>query len=221
MTETPTVTEQECFCYQPFHRIWKKLTETLYERGLTERLPEEEAKSQCIYLYSPFGGIGVSGLAYELAMDFAKKEKVLLLSFDAYHNFENEFIAFRLSDFLFYWETVKEVNIQDFCHKKGNLHILHGPRDPEDLSVLKAKKKEDLLRLLASGEYSKIIFDLSSSTMQFWCRPQEKREIYFVVKRLAEKWKQFSAAADFNYIAVSESNAGKEIQEALRGQEIC
>lgn len=216
MTEEPTNEEEECFCYQPFVQIHKKLTETLYRHHLIERASDCETTCQCIYLYSPFGGIGVSELAYRLAKELSAKEKVLLLSFDAYHNFEQEFISFRLSDLLFYWQTLKQVRIPDFCYQSGNLHILHGPKIPQDLEVLKSRKKRELLQMARAEGYTKIIFDLSSSNMEHWCRPEETWEHFFVIKRLSEKWKQFAATIDFKYIPISEENAFTEIKEKMR-----
>ena len=215
MSQTPTQAEGECFCYQSLNRICQRLTERLYQLGIAEALPDGETEPERIYLYSPFGGIGVSELAYRLAKEFSRCQKTLLISFDAYQNFSQEFIPFRLSDLLFYWKTMKQVNIRDFCLHEGDLDILHGPARTEDLEVLRTEEKKDFIRLLERGGYQRLVFDLSSSGLLNWCGPAAERERLFVVKRLAEKWKQFAAAAKFDYMAVSEEGAFAEILKAL------
>lgn len=217
MRETPTEAADECFCYQALVQIHKQITEKLYVYRMIEKPLPSVAETRCIYLYSPFGGIGISNLAYQLAKRLSLHQKVLLLSLDAYHTYNTEFIPFRLSEFLFYWKTLSRANVADFCQKNGNLDILHGPRSPEDLAVLKAQSKADFLQVLRSTGYADIVFDLSSSGMEFWCKPEERYEFFFVVKRLADKWKQFSVVADFEYTAVSEEQALTEICRQLEG----
>ncbi|RRD94355.1 hypothetical protein EII17_08425 [Clostridiales bacterium COT073_COT-073] len=217
MKETPTEAADECFCYQALAQIQKQITERLYAYQMVEKSLPAADETRCIYLYSPFGGIGISNLAYQLAKRLSVKHKVLLLSLDAYHTYNTEFIPFRLSEFLFYWQTLSRANVTDFCQKNGNLDILHGPHSPEDLAVLKAQSKADFLQALRPAGYTDIVFDLSSSGMEFWCRPEERYEFFFVVKRLADKWKQFAAAADFEYTVVSEEQALAEICRQLEG----
>lgn len=214
----PTEEEGECFCYQPFSRIQKTIIEYLYRFDRVEKTPGEE-EMQIIYLYSPFGGIGVSGLAYQLAKYFAPSEKVALLSFDAYHQFSEEFIPFRLSDLLFYWETLSKVNLADFCVHQEGVDILHGPNHPTDLEVLRAKKKEDFNSLLRESGYTKIIVDLSSSGMENWCQPLQKGERFVVIKKMEEKWKAFVTNNSFSYLAVDRENALKEMVDSLKGGE--
>ena len=211
MSRTPTNHEDECFCYQPLSKICKRLTERLYQLGLVEMPAGGETKPKRSYVYSPFGGIGVSDLAYRLARELSRRHKTLLISFDAYQNFSREFIPFRLSDFLFYWKTLEQVNIRDFCLHESGLDILHGPVKPEDLAVLQAEEKQSFLRIVDQGGYQHIVFDLSSSGLLSWCLPLEENEKVFVVKRLAEKWKQFAATAKFEYKAVNENEAFTEM----------
>ncbi len=216
MSQTPTQEEGECFCYQPLSEICKCLTERLYQLGLVEAPVSGTDEPERSYLYSPFGGIGVSDLAYRLAKELSRRWKTLLISFDAYQNFSREFIPFRLSDFLFYWKTLGQVNVCDFCLHEGGLDILHGPVEPEDLAVLRTGEKKDFMRILKQGGYQQIVFDLSSSGLLNWCLPLEEKERLFVVKRLAEKWKQFAAAVRFDYVAVSEEGALAEMLNMIR-----
>ncbi len=216
MRQTPTQEEGECFCYQPLSAICKCLTERLYQLGLVETPVSGTDEPERSYLYSPFGGIGVSDLAYRLAKELSRHQKTLLISFDAYQNFSQEFIPFRLSDFLFYWKTLGQVNVRDFCLHEGGLDILHGPAKPEDLAVLRTEEKQDFMRLLKQDGYQQIVFDLSSSELLNWCLPLQEKERLFVVKRLAEKWKQFAATAKFDYAAVSEEGALAEILKVIR-----
>lgn len=216
MTESPTGEEGECFCYQPFVQIQKQITCSLYRYGLVEAggsSPEQKV----IYLYSPFGGIGVSTLAYQLAEEVAKREKVLLLSLDAYHIFIKEFIPFRLSDLIFYRETAGQVNIGDFCYHQGNLDILHGPHCPEDLAIMRKQDKGDFLKMLRQSDYQTVVVDVSSSNMLDWIKPTESNESLLVVKRMADKWKQFTVSADFEYQTIEEENAANRIKQCILG----
>ncbi len=219
MTEAPSSEAAECFCYQPIFQIRSKIIERLYQLGIVEAAPLREEKVDLIYLYSPFGGIGVSSLAYELALELGKRERTLLLSFDAYHIFSREFIPFRLSDLLFYWQSLGKANVQDFCLRQGGTDILHGPLCQEDLQVLRQRGKKEFMQMLCQGGYQRIVLDLSSSEMQSWCRPTEPNEFFFAIRRVADKWKQFAAGAGFDYIALTEGGGTAEILRELGGRE--
>lgn len=214
----PTQKEGECFCYQPFSKIQKKIIEHLYRFCQVEKRQAEE-EAEILYLYSPFGGIGVSGFSYQLAKYYSRKERVLLVSLDSYHQFSGEFIPFRLSEVLFYWETVQDINLADFCIQKEGVDILHGPNSTADLEVLRARKKEDFIRLLKDGGYQKIIIDLSSSGMENWCQPMQEGETFFVIKKREEKWKAFVTNHTFPYLAVDRENAIQEMVRNLEGGE--
>lgn len=212
MTAYPVEKKGYCFLYQSISCIQQKIVEILYDEGLAERNSQWSAP-KFWYLYSPFGGIGVSGIAYEIAKKLSKKERVLLLSFDSFHNFVLDFIPFRLSDYLFYRQTLGEANIEDFCIRKEGFDILHGPTQPRDLEVLKREEKRSFLRSLQFGKYDRVIFDLSSSNMLDWCLPQEENESLFVIRKEEEKWKRFAVTAEFEYTAIEAEHAVRQLTE--------
>lgn len=217
MTQEPTCGGNRCFLYQALAYIQKQIIDLAYTSGLVENPVAHEQTCQFYYLYSPFGGIGVSTTAYQVAKEIAKKERVLLVSLDAYQVYKEDLISLGLSDLLFYWQTLNRVRVEDFCQQDGNLDILYGPKNPEDLMILRSKTKKDFCQLLAQAGYTKLIFDLSASNMALWWRPEEKNEHFIVLKALGPKWLQFCQAVDFDYRALAVENALTEIQKMIRG----
>ena len=121
--------------------------------------------SKIISIYSPINRIAKSLFCKHIAKLISKQNKILLISFDLYSEFEeDETGQTSLSEFLHIYikSNFNITAIKKTIYKQGNLHIIKSSFHIDDIYSLKEEDYISLLKKIAgSMDYEYIIIDLA------------------------------------------------------------
>lgn len=163
------------FKYQSAQEIIGEILEQVAE---DERIPFEKSHvpkgtMECIGVYAPFGGGGVSEYAFALGKKLSKTKKTLYVNLEEFHGMAEKYTLRRkreecgyrgMSEVIFYLKQRKEklaLKLETLIHVVDHLDCIPAVEDYRDLHNMSAEDVKQFLEVLSEQTmYEVVVFDI-------------------------------------------------------------
>lgn len=151
--------------YRTAQQVWEELLNYYRKMAVQPEMVRCGGSPKVYTVCSPFGGSGVSSLAYGFAKRLSKKKKVFYLSFDPFYLPEQSEYSEKnaLTEVIYYLKqntTYRDEKLNQLLWQRDRLDCLFGVGHWADLSEMSNREAKSLLEWIAGREkYDCIVID--------------------------------------------------------------